>query len=139
MTTTEAPATRNAPHATRKNAGIRLAPEAREFTVDPMFQTSVVTSVAYGNLIGSDADFKTADGELAIDGAKPKDGYPADALFFLNIKYGDEQRLGSDGITFEDFEAVVIAMQDLHATAIANDLSASPGMRAFNPSQRRAR
>lgn len=120
-----------------KNAGIKLTPDAKEFSVDPMYQTSVVTAVAYGKLGGSGSDFQRAEGELGTSGVKPPNGYPGDTPFYLNINYGDDRHIGSDAITFEDFEAVVIAMQDLRATAIANGLSASPSMTAFNPSQPR--
>jgi hypothetical protein len=142
MTTTQKRFTGKAIPVTNRNEGIKLVPEAREakeFSVDPMYQTSVVTSIAYGKLTGPIADFKTANGELAISGGKPQNGYAPDDLFYLNVQYGDGQSMGSDGITFEDFEAVLLAMQDLHATALANGLSASPSMTAFNPSQSRVK
>jgi len=115
-----------------QHPGHEIPPSARLFSVSGLVSSSIEASAEYGEWSGW-RKAKTARAVMAADGLTPTGGYPRDTRFFMNITYGADGRslADMDEITFEDFEAVTIAMNDLRDRAIRDRLVAGPTLQPF--------
>ena len=117
---------------TLRDTGRRIIPPtARLASVDGFSTSTVNVTVDYGTW-SEWSSGQSIHGELVISGVKPAEGYGHDALISIDVPYGDKAcSFGSDGMTFGDFDAVVLALVELRDRAISDGLFSAPKLSAF--------